>query len=146
VVDDLQPPVRRYDVNLVRSQLLAAQYLHDRHAGAQREDVRQLAAMLGIEVHDDDERGTAVRRSVLEEGLQRLDSTRRSADHDYRRVRATDAPLVISAAGLCLGHPPPPVRKFSEYLMPSRQGAPAGCQSHSDDLSARLSPALQRWG
>ena len=69
VIDDLQPAVRRNDVDVVGAQLFACSDLHHGHARARGNDIRQLAAVFRIEMNDDDESGAGVLRQGAEKAL-----------------------------------------------------------------------------
>ncbi len=56
---------------MIRLHALLLGDLHHRHAGASPDDGRQLAAMLGIQMHHDDEGSAGVRRNRRKQALQR---------------------------------------------------------------------------
>jgi hypothetical protein len=69
VCRDVQAPVGRDDVHVVRLQRLAGPDLDNRHGCPRRQDARQLAMAPRMEMDDDNEGGAGVRGKCLEEGL-----------------------------------------------------------------------------
>ena len=86
VVLDLQRPVGRDHIDMVRLQLLALFHLHHRHGGAGGNDGGQFAADIRIEMDDDDKGGAGVPGQRAEERLQGLDTAGRGADGDDGRM------------------------------------------------------------
>ena len=70
VIDHLQLPIRRNDIDVVGFEMLACGDFDDRHAGARSDDVNEFAAVLGIEMHDDDKSRTGIVRQRGEQGHQ----------------------------------------------------------------------------
>jgi hypothetical protein len=89
MVDHFETAVGRDHVDMVRFQLLPVRHLDHRHLCARREDARQFAAAIGVEVHDDNERRAGIRRYRGEKCLQGAYTARRGADGDYDRIIRT---------------------------------------------------------
>ena len=70
VIDHLQPPIRRNDIDVIGFQMLPLTDFDDRHACARRDDIDELAAMLWVEMHDDDECGAGAVWQRREQVLQ----------------------------------------------------------------------------
>jgi hypothetical protein len=77
--------VRRNDVDMARFQAHPARNLSDGHTRAARENARQLALMLGVEMHHNDEGGIDVGKT-LEKHLQRLDPSRGGPDANDGKI------------------------------------------------------------
>jgi hypothetical protein len=85
VIGDVKRAIRWNDVDVVRLQLLRRRDLHDGHARACRQNGRQVAMALRIEVHHHDEGSAGLFRKRVEKRLQRLDAARGSANADDDR-------------------------------------------------------------
>ena len=97
LVGDEQLTVGRDDIDMARLEAGAAGHLGDRHFGARREDRRQFALMLRVEMDDDDEGGVHLVGQALEERLQRMHAAGRGADADGRK------PLGRASSGASAG-------------------------------------------
>lgn len=84
VVADLEATVGWGDVDMVGLERHRFTDLHHRHRGARRQDIRQLAAVLRREVHDDDEGNARLLWQGREKGLQRSDAAGRRTDAGHR--------------------------------------------------------------
>jgi hypothetical protein len=76
MIDHLQAPIGRNNINVVGFQMLPSADLDDRHARARSDDVHQFAAMLWVQMHDDDERCAGVVWNGSEKALQRVHASR----------------------------------------------------------------------
>jgi hypothetical protein len=59
MVDQLEAAIGGNDIDMIGLKFLVVLHLYDRHPCAQRENVRQLAALPWIKMHDDDKGGAA---------------------------------------------------------------------------------------
>ena len=97
MVDELQAAVRRDDIDVIAPELLPCIDLRDRHPRSRRENVRQFAAMLGIEVHDNDERRAGVIRNGGKKALQGLEAAGGGANCDDDGLgRTLTRPRILS--------------------------------------------------
>jgi hypothetical protein len=62
VVADVQPPVGRDDINMIRLQWNGLSNLENGHMRAGGQDVRHLAAQIGMEMHHHDKGGASLLR------------------------------------------------------------------------------------
>ena len=101
VIDHLQPAIRRNDVNVVGLQALTARHLNDRHARFGRQNARQFAAMLRVEMHHYDESRTRVLRKGGKKALQCRHAARGSADgHDDRFAPVVRGDNILIVVGI----------------------------------------------
>src|SRR5262245_15015354 len=87
MIGNLKTTIRRNDVDAVLLQIDRLRDRYDRHRRPSRDDLRQPAFPVRVEMDDDDEACTGVGRYPLEEALQSLDATGRSPDRDQREMR-----------------------------------------------------------
>ena len=123
VVDHLQAAVGRNDINVVRLHPLAGGDLNDRHPRFGRQDARQFAAVLRIEMHHHDEGRAGVLRKGGKKALQRRHAARRSADGDDGRLallaRRRAARIVIGI----VRHDDAPFSGRSQHIQETSRGA-----------------------
>src|SRR6185312_5723497 len=122
VIDHLQPPVGRNDVDVIGFKPVAAADLHYRHFGARREDLRHLAAMSRIEMHHDDERGAGAVGQGGKEALQGLNAAGRSADGDDHRLCLVVLWLVSVVALVSHAATPGPTPACRQHTRKGRYG------------------------
>jgi hypothetical protein len=139
VVDQLQPPVGRNDVDVVRLQAHMLADLHHRHFGARGEDRRHLAAVLRIEVHHDHEGGAGVVGKRREEGLHGVDAAgRRSDRHDHGQALSyPGAPAGAAVFAWGRGFGPPCVTLV--FVIVRQDATPANVARPSIGVNTRLS-------
>jgi len=130
VIDHLQPAVRRNDIDVVGPQPFAGADLHHGHAGARGDDARHLAAVMRVEMHDDDKGGAGVLRQRAEKALQRVDAARGGADGHQERLdllpRRRGLGLALFLLSFVHGHSCLRPANFSISAQPSNAPASSG--------------------
>jgi hypothetical protein len=88
VIDHLQPPIRRNDIDVIGFEVLSRGDFDDWHAGARSDDVNEFAAVFGIEVHDYDKGGASIVWQRGEQGHQSLNAAcgRADSDNDWQLI------------------------------------------------------------
>ena len=76
MVGDNKLPVGWNDIDVAWLNSDSARNLSHRHTGPRRKNVRKLALVAWVEMHDDDESGFHIVRQALEKHLQRVDTSR----------------------------------------------------------------------
>jgi hypothetical protein len=74
MVDELHPAIRRDHVDVVGLEFLPILDLYDAHLRARRDDVRELAPPVRVQMDHHDEGGTGSFLQLAKEGLKGLDS------------------------------------------------------------------------
>lgn len=86
MIDDLQATIRRDDVDVIGLEPCVGFDLHHRHARACRHNRGQFAAVLRVEMDNDDKGGARFRRNAGEEILQSRYAAGRCPDCDNHRL------------------------------------------------------------
>ena len=105
-------PIRRDDIDVIGLQRHRFMNLGNEHPGPRRENSRQFAVALVIQMHDHDKGGAGMVGQSFEESLQRLDAARGGTDPDDRRLRARlprPGALLFARVACSVGHAASPV-------------------------------------
>ena len=121
MVDHLQAAIGRNDIDVIGLEMLMPADFNDAHLRTGGNDIDQLAAVLGIEMHDHHEGGAGVVWQHRKQVLQGVDTARRGADgDDHREIAAAFLRIgfliVIVSHVTTLPSPAPPAYRDTAKL------------------------------